>query len=109
MIDDEPDDGELAQHVAYLKGSRQDPLPWDETAGPSTAPLPVLTAPMLAQMDEKVAGSNPDPQEPAQPRLSRMQEREWRKFRRRVSLLALLVLTTLVFSLAFLAGWYDLL
>lgn len=76
-------------NLPYLKGARQDPPPWETGQGPSTAPMAALTPPMLEEMDRRVVGPLPEPQERAERRPTRMQERRLRKVARRRFVLAL--------------------
>lgn len=100
MFDDEPQTGDLEHHYAYLKGSRQDPQPWENDGGPSTAPMTALTPPVLAEMDQKVAGEPRSPQRAVEGRTTRIQARQRRNRRRFV--VGLILVGAVVFALSFL-------
>lgn len=95
-------DDDLEQHYAYLKGSRQDPQPWDDQNGPQTTPMAALTPDVLEKLDQRVAPAVPEPQRSVQPHLTRMQERRTLRSRRRWFCVKLAVGFALVFAGCFL-------
>lgn len=100
----EPSADQITQNLAYLKGARQDPPPWEERGGPPTGPMEVLTPSRLAEMDRRQADPPPVSQPPA-PRLTRMQERRRRKVLRRQFAFALGAAALVVFVASFVIGY----
>lgn len=103
-FDEEPTGEQLVQNVAYLRGARQDPLPWEEQGGVPTGPMAALTPTLLADLDRRQADPLLVPQHPA-PRLTRMQERRRRKAQRRQFVLALGAAALVVFVASFVVGY----
>lgn len=102
---EEPTGEQLVQNVAYLKGARQDPQPWEDQGGVPTGPMAALTPSLLADLDSRRADPLTEPQYPA-PRLSRMQERQQRRRWRRQFGAVLGVAASLVFMVAFLSAYF---
>lgn len=103
MLED-PTAEQVEQNLAYLKGARSDPLPWEDQGGSPTGPMAALTPPVLAELDRTRPDPLPQPQRPAQ-RLTRMQEREQRKAMRKRFGFALSAAGTTVFVLAFIVAY----
>lgn len=98
---EEPTGEQLVQNLAYLKGARQDPQPWEDQGGVPTGPMVALTPSLLEALDQEQASAVPSPQRPVQ-RLTRMQERQRRKTWRRQFALGLGLAAAAVFLSAFL-------
>lgn len=101
---EEPTGEQVVQNLAYLKGARQDPLPWEDQGGSPTGPMAALTPSLLADLDRRRTDPLIEPQRPA-PRRTRVQERRDRQRQRRRFALGLGLAALVVFLASFLLAY----